>query len=186
MFSISQSLQTLGSIFTKSNSPLSITKEEGSMNSIDPQEIGLKSGENEQRETKEIEMTAKCKTKQKQWEDITYHKCFDHKLDGPFWFLFFGVFVVFYPWFVTALSSNEPNLTIFYGIIHGIIILNTAIAILTGMYYLHKVIKFHTFDYGKVLNTNDAQELKIKHIVQILWYNEPVSIIEETIDYIKN
>eukprot|EP01084_Bolivina_argentea_P072031 130833_1 len=133
-------------------------------------------------ETKNTSKT-EIKKKNEKWQRLTYHKCCNGRFDANALFLIIGIILIFFPWIIRLSFEDKTNanyyVTITYLILNGYLIFCLLFAMFCFFWYLVKVLQFKDKNYAPFI-TPDT-----KHIVQILWYNEPISIIEETIDYIK-
>eukprot|EP01083_Nonionella_stella_P025747 70916_1 len=122
--------------------------------------------------------------KQEKWNKFAHNKCCSGRCGSNVLYLVIGCVLIFYPWVITTTFNDHAdamqNVTWFYVVMNGVMTTISVFCVFCFVWYMIKVMKFKDFDYSPFITQSQT-----KHIMQILWYNEPCAMIEETIDYIK-
>eukprot|EP00485_Elphidium_margaritaceum_P009682 CAMPEP_0202709340 /NCGR_PEP_ID=MMETSP1385-20130828/21472_1 /ASSEMBLY_ACC=CAM_ASM_000861 /TAXON_ID=933848 /ORGANISM="Elphidium margaritaceum" /LENGTH=458 /DNA_ID=CAMNT_0049368587 /DNA_START=55 /DNA_END=1428 /DNA_ORIENTATION=+ len=140
---------------------------------------------------KQNSIEQEIRQKQETWENLTFFKYCNGRFDGNIIYLVMGALLVLFPWIVALYIDNAQTVTsvtlIFYSVVYTYMFTLAVLSVFTFALHVRKVMSFKDFDYcanGTVRNEQDEDSF-IKHVVQILWYNEPWPVIEQTIAYVQ-
>eukprot|EP01083_Nonionella_stella_P291061 990466_1 len=125
-----------------------------------------------------IRQTIRTMEKQEKWNKFAHNKCCSGRCGSNVLYLVIGCVLIFYPWVITTTFNDHAdamqNVTWFYVVMNGVMTTISVFCVFCFVWYMIKVMKFKDFDYSPFITQSQT-----KHIMQILWYNEPCAMIEE-------